>query len=146
MAQGGLWQRAALTPSALQAQGVLLQIFTKPLSDRPTVFVEIIQRIGCEQELRGPAGTPAPQKVVLCHTILHCPTQKCGFPVSLLTTIIQLLGVSGMGMSAKQASCHAPWCVQVRLFLDSFTQEQKPVAGSASCSPCTHACSVSCPC
>jgi len=28
-------------------QGVLLQIFTKPLSDRPTVFVEIIQRVGC---------------------------------------------------------------------------------------------------
>ena len=44
---------------AAHAQGVLLQIFTKPLSDRPTVFVEIIQRIGCEQELRGPAGTPA---------------------------------------------------------------------------------------
>ncbi|CAL5218591.1 g286 [Coccomyxa viridis] len=31
-------------------QGVLLQIFTKPLSDRPTVFVEIIQRIGCMYE------------------------------------------------------------------------------------------------
>eukprot|EP01018_Ginkgo_biloba_P030703 Gb_36778 [translate_table: standard] len=28
-------------------QGVLLQIFTKPLGDRPTVFIEIIQRIGC---------------------------------------------------------------------------------------------------
>lgn len=31
-------------------QGVLLQIFTKPLSDRPTVFIEIIQRIGCMYE------------------------------------------------------------------------------------------------
>ncbi|KAK9818981.1 hypothetical protein WJX81_007343 [Elliptochloris bilobata] len=39
-------------------QGVLLQIFTRPLSDRPTVFMEIIQRIGCERELRGPAGEP----------------------------------------------------------------------------------------
>lgn len=29
-------------------QGVLLQIFTKPLGDRTTVFVEIIQRIGCD--------------------------------------------------------------------------------------------------
>jgi 4-hydroxyphenylpyruvate dioxygenase len=30
-------------------QGVLLQIFTKPIGDRPTLFFEIIQRIGCEQ-------------------------------------------------------------------------------------------------
>ena len=28
-------------------QGVLLQIFTKPVGDRPTLFLEIIQRIGC---------------------------------------------------------------------------------------------------
>ncbi|KAF9589754.1 hypothetical protein IFM89_028663 [Coptis chinensis] len=28
-------------------QGTLLQIFTKPLGDRPTVFIEIIQRLGC---------------------------------------------------------------------------------------------------
>ena len=28
--------------------GVLLQIFTKPLPDRPTFFFEIIQRVGCE--------------------------------------------------------------------------------------------------
>ncbi|XP_078433392.1 4-hydroxyphenylpyruvate dioxygenase [Wolffia australiana] len=28
-------------------QGVLLQIFTKPVGDRPTMFLEIIQRIGC---------------------------------------------------------------------------------------------------
>ncbi|KAL7551952.1 hypothetical protein ACHAWF_015877, partial [Thalassiosira exigua] len=28
-------------------EGVLLQIFTRPLGDRPTVFLEIIQRIGC---------------------------------------------------------------------------------------------------
>ncbi|XP_008811120.2 4-hydroxyphenylpyruvate dioxygenase [Phoenix dactylifera] len=28
-------------------QGVLLQIFTKPIGDRPTIFLEIIQRIGC---------------------------------------------------------------------------------------------------
>jgi len=34
-------------------QGVLMQIFTRPLSDRPTVFVEIIQRIGCEREVPG---------------------------------------------------------------------------------------------
>lgn len=29
-------------------QGVLLQIFTKPLGDRPTCFIEIIERRGCE--------------------------------------------------------------------------------------------------
>ncbi|CAM9718447.1 unnamed protein product [Chrysoparadoxa australica] len=29
-------------------QGTLLQVFTKPCCDRPTFFIEIIQRIGCE--------------------------------------------------------------------------------------------------
>jgi 4-hydroxyphenylpyruvate dioxygenase len=29
-------------------QGILIQVFTKPLTDRPTIFIEIIQRIGCE--------------------------------------------------------------------------------------------------
>lgn len=28
-------------------EGILLQIFTKPIGDRPTFFIEIIQRIGC---------------------------------------------------------------------------------------------------
>lgn len=28
-------------------QGVLLQIFTKPVGDRPTIFLEIIERVGC---------------------------------------------------------------------------------------------------
>ncbi|XVE72338.1 hypothetical protein DITRI_Ditri11bG0031700 [Diplodiscus trichospermus] len=28
-------------------RGTLLQIFTKPVGDRPTIFIEIIQRIGC---------------------------------------------------------------------------------------------------
>lgn len=29
-------------------EGILLQIFTKPIGDRPTFFIEIIQRIGCQ--------------------------------------------------------------------------------------------------
>jgi len=29
-------------------EGILLQIFTKPIGDRPTFFIEIIQRVGCE--------------------------------------------------------------------------------------------------
>jgi 4-hydroxyphenylpyruvate dioxygenase len=29
-------------------QGILIQVFTKPLGDRPTIFIEIIQRIGCD--------------------------------------------------------------------------------------------------
>ena len=39
-------------------QGVLLQIFTKPISDRPTLFFEIIQRVGCEvpAKVTGPSG------------------------------------------------------------------------------------------
>jgi 4-hydroxyphenylpyruvate dioxygenase-like putative hemolysin len=28
-------------------EGILLQLFTKPIGDRPTFFIEIIQRIGC---------------------------------------------------------------------------------------------------
>lgn len=33
------------------------QIFTKPLGDRPTVFIEIIERVGCMREARtGPGG------------------------------------------------------------------------------------------
>lgn len=30
--------------------GVLIQVFTKPVGDRPTLFFEIIQRIGCAFE------------------------------------------------------------------------------------------------
>jgi len=37
-------------------EGGLLQIFTKPLFDRPTLFVEIIQRVGCP----GPNGKQKP--------------------------------------------------------------------------------------
>lgn len=40
-------------------QGVLLQIFTQPLSDRPTVFLEVIQRIGCMYERPG-SGSAVP--------------------------------------------------------------------------------------
>lgn len=28
-------------------EGILLQVFTRPIADRPTFFIEIIQRIGC---------------------------------------------------------------------------------------------------
>lgn len=31
-------------------QGVLLQIFTKPIGDRPTIFIEVIQRVGCMEK------------------------------------------------------------------------------------------------
>ncbi|KAG5182195.1 p-hydroxyphenylpyruvate dioxygenase [Tribonema minus] len=37
-------------------QGILLQIFTKPCGDRPTFFIEIIQRIGCEDAVELPGG------------------------------------------------------------------------------------------
>jgi len=36
-------------------QGVLLQIFTRPVGDRPTLFLEIIQRIGCYSTAEGAA-------------------------------------------------------------------------------------------
>jgi 4-hydroxyphenylpyruvate dioxygenase len=34
-------------------QGVLLQVFTKPIGDRPTAFFEVIQRIGCDRDENG---------------------------------------------------------------------------------------------
>ena len=37
-------------------QGILLQVFTKPVGDRPTLFLEIIQRIGCEYSVKPPDG------------------------------------------------------------------------------------------
>ncbi len=43
-----------------RAQGVLLQIFTTPLGDRPTVFLEVIQRIGCMHEREAAAAEAAP--------------------------------------------------------------------------------------
>ena len=30
------------------SEGYLLQLFTKPVQDRPTLFIEIIQRKGCQ--------------------------------------------------------------------------------------------------
>ena len=44
-------------------QGVLLQIFSKPLGDRPTVFVEIIQRIGCISRMPDPVAPDAYKEV-----------------------------------------------------------------------------------
>ena len=39
-------------------QGVLLQVFTKPVGDRPTLFLEIIQRIGCDVDEAGQHKEP----------------------------------------------------------------------------------------
>ena len=35
---------------------MLLQIFTKPVGDRPTFFLELIQRIGCMRPVAGAVG------------------------------------------------------------------------------------------
>eukprot|EP00882_Tetradesmus_deserticola_P000513 GHRQ01000565.1.p1 GENE.GHRQ01000565.1~~GHRQ01000565.1.p1 ORF type:complete len:514 (+),score=218.98 GHRQ01000565.1:154-1542(+) len=40
-------------------QGVLMQVFTKPLGDRPTIFIEIIERRGCLKESASQAGSAA---------------------------------------------------------------------------------------
>eukprot|EP00611_Tribonema_gayanum_P021088 TRINITY_DN3984_c0_g1_i1.p1 TRINITY_DN3984_c0_g1~~TRINITY_DN3984_c0_g1_i1.p1 ORF type:complete len:424 (-),score=129.86 TRINITY_DN3984_c0_g1_i1:154-1425(-) len=40
-------------------QGTLIQVFTKPLGDRPTIFLEIIQRVGCDRDAN---GCPVPQR------------------------------------------------------------------------------------
>lgn len=39
-----------------EGEGTLLQIFTQPLGDRPTIFIEIIQRIGCNLPQGGQAA------------------------------------------------------------------------------------------
>ena len=41
-------------------QGVLLQIFTKPVGDKPTLFLEIIQRLGCMTSQSNRAGEMVP--------------------------------------------------------------------------------------
>ena len=48
---------------------MLLQIFTQPLSDRPTVFLEIIQRIGCTSPVLQADGSPAMDKQGLPQTV-----------------------------------------------------------------------------
>lgn len=37
----------------------VVQVFTRPVGDRPTLFLEIIQRVGCD---KAPSGAPVPQK------------------------------------------------------------------------------------
>ena len=56
-------------------QGILLQIFTKPLGDRPTVFIEIIQRVGCIDPSNGvqKPGCGGFGKVWLCYS----PCSQC---------------------------------------------------------------------
>lgn len=38
-------------------EGILLQVFTKPVGDRPTMFFEFIQRIGCTVEIDDDEGS-----------------------------------------------------------------------------------------
>lgn len=45
-----------VTVKCVHVQGILLQVFTKPVGDRPTLFLEIIQRIGCEYAVKQPDG------------------------------------------------------------------------------------------
>jgi 4-hydroxyphenylpyruvate dioxygenase len=56
-------------------QGVLLQIFTKPLGDRPTVFFEIIQRL-CA--LPPPQAEPAAHEAKSQRTLVPAEVGGCG--------------------------------------------------------------------
>ncbi len=56
-------------------QGVLLQIFTKPVGDRSTLFIEIIQRVGCEVE---PAVEPDSGAAAARRGALQPQTPGCG--------------------------------------------------------------------
>lgn len=47
-------------------QGILLQIFTRPLGDRPTVFIEIIERLGCMREVEKEGGEKVEEQAAGC--------------------------------------------------------------------------------
>ena len=68
-------------------QGVLLQIFTKPLGDRPTIFIEIIQRVGCITTVDVDARSGLP---VLTST----PLAK---EVEIVSKVVQAAGCGGFG-------------------------------------------------
>jgi 4-hydroxyphenylpyruvate dioxygenase len=76
-------------------QGVLLQIFTRPLSDRPTVFLEIIQRVGCLRQ--------APQADVAARGtaagVVDAPVQEAAAPPPADTPLVveQAGGCGGFG-------------------------------------------------
>ena len=66
-------------------QGVLLQIFTKPVGDRSTLFLEIIQRVGCtldaatnrQVEQRPGCGGALRVRMSGSDTIAACHMRKC---------------------------------------------------------------------
>ena len=93
-------------------QGVLLQIFTQPVSDRPTVFLEVIQRIGCmtpvaeaekqdfpvEKNTVGHDPTPAPTSSAPmfsqaggCGEIPHFMSNPCFFSEAEMRGLIACL-------------------------------------------------------
>jgi 4-hydroxyphenylpyruvate dioxygenase len=43
----------AVTTNDANTHPLVVQIFTKPFGDRPTAFVEIIQRVGCKTDGEG---------------------------------------------------------------------------------------------
>jgi 4-hydroxyphenylpyruvate dioxygenase len=53
-------------------QGTLLQIFTKPIGDRPTLFFEIIQRVGCMREVEVPPASAAAAREVRVEQAAGC--------------------------------------------------------------------------
>jgi 4-hydroxyphenylpyruvate dioxygenase len=82
-------------------QGVLLQIFTRPLSDRPTVFLEIIQRVGClrhapaaEVAARGTAAGVVDAPVEAA-AVTEAATAAAATPVPV--TVEQAGGCGGFG-------------------------------------------------
>lgn len=95
-------------------QGVLLQIFSKPLGDRPTVFIEIIQRIGCEREVEAPGGGRRVEQAGGCG----------GFGKGNFTALFKSIEVRShsRGLRASGPTCGAspgflgtPWALQEQL-------------------------------
>jgi 4-hydroxyphenylpyruvate dioxygenase len=76
-------------------QGILLQIFTKPLGDRPTVFIEIIERLGCTKEVQR-NGTAAES----------APTQAAGIDASngAAAELVDVIEVRADGVVVEQAA------------------------------------------
>lgn len=76
-------------------EGVILQVFTKPVGDRPTVFFEIIQRIGCAFEATD-GDDEGDRGVIL-------PSPDGGIIIPGAGEVLQRAGCGGFGLGNFKA-------------------------------------------
>jgi len=99
-------QELGLLADKQDDEGVLLQVFTKPVGDRPTFFLEIIQRIGCafeatEGDNEGDRGVfAAPERQHRQHGISSSGPAESG---EGLEEVLQRGGCGGFGQGNIKA-------------------------------------------